>query len=132
MANSKSQLTEEGLECSVCQWTGCEADATRHDFDDEPDGWACPECGEPCAHTPMDEWLDGPKEVPPCKAFKPGDRVFLPYSSLRTLCVGVITEAAKWNEDGDWLVYSDDFGHEIARYEREMESSASSRGRGGR
>lgn len=45
----------ERLECSVCPWTGCEADATRHDVDDDTDGWACPECSEPCAHLPLDE-----------------------------------------------------------------------------
>jgi len=52
------QWTESGLECSICEWAGCEADVSRHDFDDEPGGWACPKCGEPCAHTPLDELLD--------------------------------------------------------------------------
>jgi len=43
------------LECSICDWMGCEADCRQVDFDDEPGGFACPKCGEPCAHLPIDE-----------------------------------------------------------------------------
>ncbi len=50
--------SDSGLECSVCSWRGSEEDSQRVDFDDEPDGWACPECEEPCAHRPIDERLD--------------------------------------------------------------------------
>ena len=49
------RFTQLGLECSVCNWVGAEHEASRQDFDDEPDGWACPACGEPCAHRPIDE-----------------------------------------------------------------------------
>ncbi len=53
-----SQCLSTGLRCSVCNWAGSELMAPRHDFDDEPDGWACPECGEPCWHVPSDEHID--------------------------------------------------------------------------
>ncbi len=47
--------TEVGLECSVCSWRGHEGLTKQHDFPDEEGGWVCPKCGEPCAHTPIDE-----------------------------------------------------------------------------
>jgi protein gp37 len=70
-----THMTEVGLQCSVCDWVGTEAGATRRDFLDEPDGWACPTCGEPCWHWPIEEriecidWLviggeSGPKARP--------------------------------------------------------------------
>jgi hypothetical protein len=46
---------EERLECSECDWRGTEAQSTRVDFHDEPNGWACPQCSAPCAHVPIDE-----------------------------------------------------------------------------
>jgi protein gp37 len=49
--------SEEGLECSECPWAGSETETARADFDDEDDGFACPRCGSPCAHTPLDELL---------------------------------------------------------------------------
>jgi hypothetical protein len=55
---SLARWTEHGLECSSCKWTGCEDQSKQVDFHDEPGGWACPECGEPCAHTPIDETID--------------------------------------------------------------------------
>jgi protein gp37 len=47
-------LTEESLECSECPWTGEEGTAV---FVDAPEDsyYNCPECGEMCAHVPMDE-----------------------------------------------------------------------------
>jgi hypothetical protein len=46
---------DDRLECSQCAWRGLEEEKNRHDFDDEPGGFACPSCGEPCGHTPIDE-----------------------------------------------------------------------------
>lgn len=48
-------ITEDALECSECLWCGYEWHASKKDFPDEKDGFACPECGAPCAHFPMDE-----------------------------------------------------------------------------
>jgi hypothetical protein len=50
------KYTDEGLECSNCPWRGVEENAVRDDNEDDP-GFMCPDCGEPCAHVPMDEQL---------------------------------------------------------------------------
>jgi hypothetical protein len=47
---------EESLECSACPWRGQEAEAVEFDMvNDDGYGYACPACGEECAHVPMDE-----------------------------------------------------------------------------
>jgi protein gp37 len=52
-----SPWTEEGLECSACNWRGWEDQAKR--VDDPPEDWHfdCPKCGEICAHTPISELM---------------------------------------------------------------------------
>lgn len=52
--------TEEGLECSCCSWHGCEAQALERE--DPVNGLMhdCPECGEECAHCPIDEIRPNP------------------------------------------------------------------------
>lgn len=53
---SLAQWTEEGLECAACSWVGTEGQAAY--VSDSEDSWyACPSCGETCAHTPLDELL---------------------------------------------------------------------------
>jgi len=53
------RYTESGLECSVCNWRGCESDTDGCHFSDVGEElWACPECDEPCTHTPQAEGLD--------------------------------------------------------------------------
>ena len=46
---------EESLECSACPWKGREEDAKRVDEPADDSWFACPRCGEICAHTPIDE-----------------------------------------------------------------------------
>jgi protein gp37 len=53
-----AHYTELGLECSVCTWKGDESQAKQKDFDDEPYGYACPRCLNPCGHVPIDETID--------------------------------------------------------------------------
>jgi protein gp37 len=49
---------DEGLECNYCEmWRGTEAEA-KLDGNEEDPGFLCPNCGESCAHLPVDERLD--------------------------------------------------------------------------
>lgn len=53
--------TALGIECSQCEWRGSEADATERHFEDagpDDEEFACPSCGAPCGHRPINERLD--------------------------------------------------------------------------
>lgn len=53
-----SKWFDEGLECNYCQrWRGTE-DTAKPDGNPEDPGFLCPNCGEACAHLPLDERLD--------------------------------------------------------------------------
>jgi hypothetical protein len=46
--------TEDGIQCTECNWTGLETDCIKHDL--PGDSWfECPVCGAECAHYPLDE-----------------------------------------------------------------------------
>lgn len=52
----KCCLTEAGLECSECDWHGCENNAESQEIDGGIDWvYICPRCSAWCAHTPLDE-----------------------------------------------------------------------------
>lgn len=55
--------TEEGLECSGCSWAGSEGQSPGEknypDTHPEDSEFECPDCGEPCGHTPIFELLGG-------------------------------------------------------------------------
>lgn len=51
--------SEEGLECSACTWVGHEGLAEESEVGEEI-LFGCPECGEECMHTPIDEQIDEP------------------------------------------------------------------------
>jgi hypothetical protein len=52
--------------------------------------------------------------------YKRGDRVLMSSGASGFLCIGTIIEPAQWDEDGDWIVASEEHGYAVARYEREM------------
>ena len=58
-----SPWTAEGLECTECTWKGREDQAKL--IEDSPDDshFDCPQCGEMCAHTPLDELLGAERGI---------------------------------------------------------------------
>lgn len=96
--------TSVGLQCSGCDWSGCESTSNgqRVSTDESSDfEFLCPACDEPCGHTPIDECIDwlicggesGPKAEPMHPAWP---------RSLRDQCTaaGVPFFFKQW---GEWV-----------------------------